>query len=86
MASLYYKKNVSDVDVKKEENLSQLEQLLNKQKENEKRKPEICACWCTGWAEVSVVKPYGLVNVVFFVLSMRITLALPQAARLSIFL
>ena len=40
--------------MKKEENLSQLEQLLNKQKENEKRKPEICACWCTGWAEVSV--------------------------------
>jgi hypothetical protein len=42
----------SELD-KKEENLSELEVLLKKQKESEKRKAEICACWCTGWAEVS---------------------------------
>ncbi len=32
--------------------MCQLEELLKKQKENEKKKPEMCACWCTGWAEV----------------------------------
>lgn len=36
------------------EEMSQLEALLKKQQENEQKKPELCACWCTGWAEVKI--------------------------------
>ncbi len=34
--------------------MSQLEALFKKQQENEQKKAELCACWCTGWAEVKL--------------------------------
>ncbi len=29
-----------------------LEKLLREQKESTVKKPDLCACWCSGWAEV----------------------------------
>jgi tuberous sclerosis protein 2 len=50
--------STKDVD----ESICELEKLMNKQKETTKKKPELCACWCSGWAEVHVRRPSGDVS------------------------
>ena len=40
----------------------ELESLINRQREDAKKKPELCACWCSGWAEIHVRRPSGDVS------------------------
>lgn len=35
------------------ENVGKLESLLDEQKKSGSKKPDLCACWCSGWAEVT---------------------------------
>ena len=45
-----------------EKEKGELETALQEQKVNEVKKPELCACWCTGWAEIYVRRPSGDVS------------------------
>ena len=44
------------------EDLTNLENLLENQKEEDRKAPELCACWCNGWAEIHVRRPSGDVS------------------------
>ncbi len=46
----------------KEEGSAKLAGALQEQRDSAPRKPEPCACWCTGWAEVLVRRPAGNVS------------------------
>ena len=48
--------------VQSSEETCELENLINRQRETHKKKPELCACWCSGWAEVHVRRPSGDVS------------------------
>ena len=37
-----------------QEPIGKLETALDDQKKNEAKKPDLCACWCSGWAEVNL--------------------------------
>lgn len=41
------------------EEMGKLEKVLAQQKEEAQKKPEMCSCWCSGWAEVTLL-PWGL--------------------------
>ena len=40
----------------------ELESLISRQRGIAKKKPELCACWCSGWAEIHVRRPSGDVS------------------------
>ncbi|TRY76727.1 hypothetical protein TCAL_07432 [Tigriopus californicus] len=45
-----------------ENDVGLLESLMKEQKGQEIRKPDLCACWCNGWAEIFVRRPSGDVS------------------------
>ena len=53
--------SIEKVSKKSNEDLTNLELLLENQKYEDK-KPEPCACWCNGWAEIHVRRPSGDVS------------------------
>ena len=53
------------VSSKPPEQMTNLETLMDKQKDQDKKKPDLCSCWCTGWAEVHVRRPSGDVSWMF---------------------
>ena len=44
--------------------MGQLEALMKEQKEKgtETKKPDLCSCWCSGWAEIHIRRPSGDVS------------------------
>jgi tuberous sclerosis protein 2 len=53
---------VAPLNKKPDEDMTNLECLMESQKDEEKRQPELCSCWCTGWAEIHVRRPSGDVS------------------------